>query len=98
MQLKLLKDLLLTIDVICLQANGGRASHSYCGGGGGGRVAMYWKAHEYWYGSLQAFGADKGYSVGGAGTVYILVSAGAFFSVQSSLKQGFLLSKCSWKD
>ena len=51
----------------------GGAGSSNTGGGGGGRLQIKYDDVQYWYGDLQAEGGT-GYTIGGAGTVYLEVN------------------------
>lgn len=55
------------------EVTGGNAG-TYTGGGGGGRLAVYYKNAGYWFGTLNAKGGTGTYGIGGAGTIYLKVS------------------------
>lgn len=57
-----------------IEVTGGDAG-TYTGGGGGGRMAIYYKTATYWFGTLDARGGTATYGIGGAGTVYLKVCA-----------------------
>lgn len=57
-----------TIEVV--GGNGG----SYAGGGGGGRIWISYESTRFWFGEFKAEGGS-GYTIGGAGTVYLEVEA-----------------------
>ena len=57
-----------------MEVTGGDAG-TYTGGGGGGRMAIYYKNADYWFGTLDARGGTASYGVGGAGTIYLKVLA-----------------------
>ena len=56
-----------TIEVV------GGAGGSYAGGGGGGRIWVVYESTRYWFGEFKAEGGS-GYTIGGAGPVYLEVS------------------------
>lgn len=55
------------------KANGGKTIGTSYGAGGGGRIAMFYKNLQHWFGSFQAFGGTGKPNPGGAGTIYLKV-------------------------